>query len=313
MKWPALLFALLLAAPVVAAPAAHCDALWRDGPRGRDLPVRITLPAGRARVPAVLWSPGLGGTRGNAARWVAAWAAAGIATIRLEHPGSDASVYAGTATPQEREARVRAAITPEQLLARIADVGFVADELARRPREGACDLSRIDTDRLALAGHSMGGWVVQAMAGQRPDGDHAPMIDRRFRAFIAMSSSGPPDATAARAQFDGIGRPLLVITGSLDGVAANASAELVTDSLARRTSLFTGAPADGRKALLVIDGAGHMIFAGDTRKPATETAMQQRVAKVSTLWWRRWLKGDAGAEAALARPALARGDQWTRK
>ncbi len=119
---------------------------------------------------------------------------------------------------------MRAGIAPEQVLARIADVGFVADELARRPSEGACDLTRIDSDHLALAGHSVGAWVVQAMAGQRPDGEHAPLIDRRFRAFVAMSSSGPADAAMAKAQFGGIGRPLLVITSNADGVPANASA-----------------------------------------------------------------------------------------
>jgi predicted dienelactone hydrolase len=88
--------ALLLAAP---AAATMCDAVWRDGPRGRDVPVRINLPDGKQKAPAVIWSPGLGGTRSNAARWVAAWTAAGIAVIRLEHPGSDAAVYRGPATP----------------------------------------------------------------------------------------------------------------------------------------------------------------------------------------------------------------------
>ena len=277
------------------------------------MPVRINLPDGKRKVPAVIWSPGLGGTRGNAARWVAAWTAAGVAVIRLEHPGSDAAVYRGPATPQERDAKVRAGIAPEQLLARIADVGFVADELARRPSEGGCDLGRIDSDHLALAGHSMGAWVVQAMAGQRPDGEHAPLIDRRFRAFVAMSSSGPADAAMAKAQFGGIGRPLLVISSNADGVPASASAGVVADQRARRLSLFTGAPADGRKALLVLDGGDHLLFAGDTRKTPDDLARQDRVARVTSLWWRHWLLGDARAETALARPALDKADQWVRK
>jgi pimeloyl-ACP methyl ester carboxylesterase len=251
--------------------------------------------------------------RSNAARWVAAWTAAGIAVIRLEHPGSDAAVYRGAGTPAEREARVRAGIAPGQLLARIADVGFVADELARRPREGACDLTRIDDDRLALAGHSMGAWVVQAMAGQYPDGEHPLLIDRRFRAFIAMSSTGPPDPAAARVQFGGIGRPLLVITGSRDGVPASAAPELIAESRARRLSLFVGAPADGRKALADFAGADHLLFAGDMRKLPADSQIQNRVAAITTLWWRRWLLADARAEKALARPPLAKADQWVRK
>lgn len=55
--------ALLLAAP---AAAAIRDAVWRDGPCARDVLVRIYLPAGKAKAPAVIGSPGLGDTRGNA-------------------------------------------------------------------------------------------------------------------------------------------------------------------------------------------------------------------------------------------------------
>lgn len=311
--------ALLIAVP---AAAVQCDALWRDGPRGRSVPVRINLPDGPAkagaRVPAVIWSPGLGGTRSNASRWVAAWTAGGVAVIRMEHPGSDASVYRSPATPQERQARVLAGIAPEQVIARIADVGFVADELARlsvpaRDAEGGCDLTRIDTARLALAGHSMGAWVVQAMAGQRPDGTNAPLIDRRFRAFVAMSSTGPADPAAAKLQFGGIGRPLLVITGSKDGVPIAATPEIIADQRARRLSLFVGAPGDGRKALADFDGADHLLFAGDTRKLPADTAIQNRVAALTTLWWRQWLLGDARAEKALVRPPSGAADNWVRK
>lgn len=296
---------MLAAVPV---PAAPCDTVLHDAPRGRGVPLRIDLPAGDGAVPAVLWSPGLGGGRNNASQWVAAWAAAGIAVIRLEHPGSDAAVYAGQASAAERAARVREAASPVQLMARIGDAGLVLDALARGPRLGACATARIDRDRLALAGHSMGAWVVQAMAGQRPDGQTAPVVDRRLRAFIAMSSTGPLDPAAARAQFGGIAAPLLVITGSADGVPSGASAGAAAASLAARASLFTGAPADGRKALLVVAGADHMLFAGDTRRQPALSAMQARIAGLTTQWLRKWLKGDA---APL--PAPAAGDRWEAK
>jgi len=306
----ALFLSVLLAAP---AAGATCDGLWRDGPRGRDVPVRITLPDGSGPVPAVLWSPGLGGGLGTASRWVQAWAAAGIALVRVQHPGSDGVVYAGTATPAERAAKVRAGASPAQLMARIADIGFIADELARRPREGACDLARIDGQRLGLAGHSMGAWVVQAMAGQRDNNGETSAVDRRFRAFIAMSSTGPADPASAARQFSAIGRPLLVITGSRDGVPAGAPPDVALREIAQRSAPFIGAPADGRKALLVLADAEHMVFAGDTRRGAVEIAMQDRVAAITTLWWRRWLLGDEGVEAALGKPALPEGGVWERK
>jgi hypothetical protein len=160
----------------------------------------------------------------------------------------------------------------------------------------------------------MGAWAVPALAGQRDaSGEITPVIDRRFRTFIAMSSSGPGDPAAAARLFGGIGRPLLIITGTRDGVPAGAPPEMVTREIAQRSAPFTGAPDDGRKALLVLAEAAHMVFAGDRRQDATESAMQDRVATITTLWWRRWLLGDEGAEAGLAKPALAAGDVWERK
>ncbi|KPF67697.1 hypothetical protein IP88_12215, partial [alpha proteobacterium AAP81b] len=64
------------AVPVpVPPPAIVCDAVWRDGPRGRDIAVRLRLPAGTTPVPVVVWSPGLGGGTGGGAAWGTAWAA----------------------------------------------------------------------------------------------------------------------------------------------------------------------------------------------------------------------------------------------
>lgn len=305
-----LLLALALATAAPATGAQRCDAVWRDGPRGRDVPLRIDMPGGRGRVPAVIWSPGLGGSLANGEYWARAWAQAGIAVVRLSHPGSDGAVYAAGGTPQERAAQVRAALGPEQQVARVADVGFVADTLAEGRREGACDLSRIDGGRLGLAGHSMGGWVVQLMAGQRPEGGVALLTDRRFRAFIVMSGTGPADPAAAGRGFAAVDRPLLVVTGTRDGVAGNATPEQAAAALAARTGPYTGAPADGKKALLVIDGAVHGFFAGSGRSPVTAAA-QDRVADITSRWWRVWL--DGAADSALAAPAIGPADRWARK
>lgn len=308
------LFAALLCAPAPAAAVTICEAVWRDAARGRDLPVKIRLPDGDAKVPGVLFSPGLGGNRQGGEVWAAGWAALGLAVIQMEHPGSDAAVYAGPASPEERRARVRAAASSAQLIARTGDVGFIADELVRRPREGACDLTRIDGDRLGLAGHSMGAWTVQAIAGQRFGPAGAALQDRRFRAFVAFSPNARPDM-AAEAMFGEIHRPFLVLTGTRDGVPISGDVRLRESALAQRTGVFAGLPADGRKAMAVFGAADHMMFAGN-RRPETDTLgrrVQAASLAISRLWWRRWLLGDAAADAALNTPALDPADRWQRK
>ncbi len=305
--------ALLLSA-LPAAAGTICEAVWNDAARGRELPIKIRLPGGSGKVPVVMFSPGLGGSRSGGEVWAKGWAALGLAVIQLEHPGSDAAVYAGTASPEERRARVRAAASSAQLIARTGDVGFIADELSRRKAEGACDLTRIDTDRMGLAGHSMGAWTVQAIAGQRFGPAGAALQDRRFRAFVAFSPNARPDVPPDAA-FGGIHRPFLAITGTRDGVPISGDAGLRETALAQRTGVFAGLPADGRKAQAVFDKADHMMFAGNRRAETDAPGRRVQAASlaISSNWWRLWLLGEAVADTALNRPELTPADRWQRK
>jgi predicted dienelactone hydrolase len=318
MLRPALLsLALLCTAPALAGPV--CDVVWRDAARGRDLPVRIRMPDGNAKVPVVLFSPGLGGSITGGTLWASAWAARGIAIIHLEHPGSDASVYAGAANPADLKARVRAAATGVQLQARVGDVSFILDELARRPREGGCDLARLDLSRIGLAGHSMGAWTAQAVAGQRYFGA-AAFRDPRITAAIALSPSTLTTGGLSEA-FGGIAIPFLSVTGTADGMP-----KLVRDTVpstaqieqqAQRTGPYTGM-APGRKYLIVFQDGDHMVFAGNLRRAPVgpDSHIQTVTARLTTAFWGMALfddKGDAALLASGVTPLLTAGDRFETK
>jgi len=305
----------------LAGPAV-CDAIWHDAARGRDLPVRIRLPAGSARVPVVLFSPGLGGGFTGGTLWASAWASRGLAVVHLEHPGSDAAVYRGASGPEDRRARVRAAATGEQLQARVGDVGFVLDELARRTKEGACDLTRIDLARAGIAGHSMGAWTVQGIAGQRYF-NGASLIDRRLRAAIAFSPSTLSTGNLAEA-FDGISIPFLSITGTLDGAPLSAAGARTTTGAsvlaeAQRTGPFTGM-APGSKYLLVFKDGDHMVFAGNARRAQArpDAHIQAVTQAATTAFWGATLLADKRDAAFLKSPSglhaqLVQGDRLEEK
>ncbi|MBC7521883.1 MAG: dienelactone hydrolase [Sandarakinorhabdus sp.] len=306
--------AFLLAAPAGAAPV--CDAAWHDSARNRDLPVRIRLPGGTGKVPVVLFSPGLGGSTTGGTLWGAAWATRGLAVVHLEHPGSDAAVYRTPGTPDERRARVRAAASGEQLQARVGDIGFILDELGRRTVEGGCDLTRIDLNRIGIAGHSMGAWTVQGVAGQRYYGA-APFLDRRIKAAIAFSPSTLTTA-ALPESFGGITIPFLSITGTLDGAIirpANAPADLSAE--AQRTGPFTGMTGPD-KYLLVFKDGDHKVFSGNLRRvpTATDAHIQAVTAAATTAFWGMTLLGDK-RDGAILRSGiaaqLAPGDRFTAK
>lgn len=319
----AALTSILSPAPAAVAGGPVCDAVWHDAARNRGLPVRIRLPEGHGRVPVVLFSPGLGGGITGGALWASAWVKRGIGVVNLEHPGSDAAVYRAVGTPEERRARVRAAASGEQLQARVGDVSFVLDEIARRPKEGACDLTRLDLSRAGIAGHSMGAWTAQGIAGQRYF-TMTPFRDPRFRAAIAFSPSTLTTGSLTEA-FGGIAIPFLSVTGTADGALPAASAVETTSAAgqasleAQRTGPFTGM-APGHKYLLVFKDGDHMMFAGNARREPLRpiTHIQGVTAAATTAFWGATLFDDTRDAAFLKSPQglhaeLAEGDRFEAK
>lgn len=266
-------------------------------------------------MPLVLFSPGLGGSITGGTLWAKAWVAQGLAVIHLEHPGSDAAVYRAPGTLEQRRARIRAAASAEQLAARVADAGFILDELARRRREGACDLTRLDLDRIGFAGHSMGAWTAQGLAGQRFFGT-APFHDPRIKAAIAFSPSAL-NQTSLTESFGAITVPFFSITGSRDAAMirpAHAPPDLAAEAM--RTGPFAGMPPGG-KYLLLFENGDHMVFSGSPRRAptATETHIQTVTAAATTAFWGSTLLArPADAKALAALPALlAPGDRFEKK
>ena len=325
-QWCSVAVAALLGLqrPARATPPANPhDGAWLDSARGRQLPWRLRLPSQpgqRGPWPLVLYSHGLGGNREGGAVWSQAWADAGIAVLHLQHPGSD------TDTLRHGLAALRAAASAEQLLARVHDVRFVLDEVERQARAEAEPWRSLRLDAIGLAGHSFGAQTTQAVAGQRfPVAvDGWALADPRLRAFIALSPSSPRDGRMTVAQaFGAITRPFLAVTGSLDGDPFG-----LYDSGEPRARVFEGLPP-GQRALLWLQGADHMSFGGGSARPvpavgpfrrhgpaaALEAAHRTVVARVTALWWRAQLLGDADARAALHAPGLllglAEGDRFS--
>ena len=304
----------LAAAPAWAAADEFVDETWHDPARQRDLPLRVRLPDRPGPWPVVLYSHGLGGNRHGGEVWGQAWRAGGIAVVHLQHPGSDTSVL------RDGFSALRAAANVEQLVARLADVRFVLDDIRRRRAAGMAPWTSAEPQSLGLAGHSFGAVTVQAMAGQRYPVAAPGFTEPRFRAFIAFSPSLAPGGMSAQEQFGGVSRPFLAITGTRDGDPLGRAGAIL-----RRQEVLQGLPP-GARAGLVLEDADHATFAGRhdsgrrmagliSRSPAStelEAAHHALVAALSTRWWRWHLAGDLAAREQLRHPAgLGAGDRWT--
>lgn len=293
------------------------DERWHDAARSRALPVRLRWPEGEGPCALVVHSHGLGGNREGGDAWGRAWCDAGFAVLHLQHPGSD------TDTLRRGLQAIRGAASAEQLVARVADMRFVLDEIERRARAGATPWSRVRLDAIGASGHSFGAQTVLAVAGKRFPVRMPGISEPRFRAFIAFSPApGRGDTRSPAEQFGAIERPMLLLTGSLDGDPLNQAF-----SGEDRARVYEGLPAGrGRRALLWLDGADHMSFGGNATGPlAARRGRRQRepraaeleathralIARTSALWWRAHLLGDAAARASLRAPqGLGAADRW---
>ena len=275
------------------------------------------MPAGAGRAPLILFSHGLGGSLDGGTVWGKAWADAGFVVIHLQHPGSDGSILRGAWG--RFGATLKAAMTGDQLRARVADASFVLDRLTAlerqgRGREGACLLSRIDLGHVGMSGHSFGAHTTQALAGQVFPAMGAAGADRRIAASIAFSPSPPQGGPDAQAMA-GIVRPFFSITGTADTTRV-----LPGVTAADRERPFRAMPPGG-KYLLVLKDATHADLGGNPagmRRPQADARVSRIVIDATTAFWRWTLLGDARAKAALDSPAgiraeLAPGDRLERK
>jgi len=303
------LLAALAALPSLPARAATEPRreTWRDGARGRDLPVLVRLPEARGPRPAVILSHGLGGSREGLAYLGTALADAGFVAIHLQHPGSDDAVWRGVA--QRGPALAAAALDVGNAVARLQDGIFAVGEVQRRSAAPGLALSgRVDPALLAMAGHSYGAWLVQHMLGQRiPGGDRGLALpERRLRAGILLSPS-PPRGIPPRLAFARVEVPILHVTGTEDQGWLEGATPADREVPFR---YIEGPP----QALAVLDGATHAAFAGEPGAgPRWEDpAFHPRTAGLAVLFLRAVLLRDQAAAAILRAGApglLAEGDR----
>ena len=334
-QWLSLFVGLLLSATVHAAPQV-LDIDWKDSARERVLPLKVRVPDGDARVPLVIFSHGLGGSREGGKTWGEHWAASGYLVMHVQHPGSDESLWRGSGegSPKKRMAR---GATPEQLLGRVDDVRFVIDELTRlqaRP-DALAWIKRVDLSRIAMTGHSFGARTTMALAGERFPGPIKSMADPRITAFIAFS---PTVQGAKKTWFERYGTmhtPFLSVTGSLDGdVMGNGS------NPKNRAALFDAQNAGDKYRVVFADG-DHSVFAGGDQSgaggghvrdaswlnrvtgedhastsAATAKVIHEQTRTITLKYLDAYLKSDAAAQSWLstdAAKALGDAGAWSNK
>lgn len=253
------------------------------------LALKVTMPAAGADLPVLLLSHGHGVTNflasyngyGPVANF---WAAHGFVVIQPTH--LDAV-----------ELGLREADLPDAPIfwrERAVDMHRVLDHLDDIESAVPGLTGRVDRDRIAAVGHSLGGGTVSLLLGMRIEDPDDPrdkdLSDARVKAGVVIGAPGIGDehlsAWAADhypmmkfIDFSAMTGPALVIAGDKD-LNPNFS-----DRLSYRWDAYTHSPG-GNKTLLTFLGAEH-LFGGISGYDAVETSDENpdRVATLRALVW----------------------------
>jgi dienelactone hydrolase len=273
-------FATQRAAHAQAAPGQRpFEALeldWADTRRQRPVPVRLYLPrdgaaaAADGPVPLVVFSHGIGGSR-RGYTWLGQhFARHGIASLHLQHVGSDRALWSGNVFGLV--GRLQGAAQDKEAIARVQDLRFALDTLLSGELAG-----RFDASRIVAGGHSYGANTTLLATGARVprEGGVLDLRDERLRAAIVISA--PP--------FYGEDNPQHILAS----VAVPSLHVTATEDVIRIPGYYSGAEdrvkvfevtGSARKWLAVYEGGSHSMFTdrstpgGATLNPRVKQATQ---------------------------------------
>ena len=190
--------------------------------------------------------------------------------------------------------------TPDIWRTRVDDLSRVLDQLDKAIEAVPNLAGRVDSSRVALAGHSWGGQSAGMLLGARVlDADGTPgesRRDPRVTAGVLLTTTGTGDSLTSfaaenfsfmRPDFSGLTTPTLVVAGDADqSLLSTRGPEWFLDP-------YLLSP--GATDLLTVTGGEHSL-GGITGYGVTETTDEHQdraamVAQVTTEWLRRTLLG----------------------
>ena len=270
------------------------------------IPVKVYLPTDLAEpAPVVFFSHGLGGSREGNVYLGEHWSAVGYVVVFVQHPGSDKSVWEDAPLFKRGQA-LKSGASAEQFFKRINDVKRVLDHLEDTETElGRLLEGKVNTERMAMAGHSFGAVTSQALMGQRFENFGVlSYIEERFDCFILMSPSQSTKLSDAKA-FAGVKAPALCMTGTKD------TSPIRKEVTAESRQLVYANIGSKEAYQVVFDKGAHSIF-GDYRK--NDARYHKAILPLTTAFLDTYLKDDAAARVWLrgeeVREVLVPKDLW---
>ncbi len=299
------------------AVVAEADVTVRDPSRNRDIPIHVTYPIGNGPFPVIVFSHGAGGTGESYRPLSRFWATRGYVVIAPTHTDSASGKVDARSLDVLRETAADALADPKAWEGRVTDLTYTIFSLEEIGTKVAPLTGKLDGRHLGVAGHSLGAFTAQLLAGAtvtvgkgakpRSFADPAP------KAFLLLSPQGKGQQGLTATSWAEVTRPLMVMTGSRDkGVGGQ-------EPSWRLDPYLLSPPGD--KYAVLFEGASHLSFTGRAAEPGAalprgkgkdavsadqEIAIFTEVKIASLAFWDAYLKGDATSKAFLESDALSK-------
>jgi predicted dienelactone hydrolase len=264
------------------------DMDWEDLRRQRLVPVRLYMPQARRPVPLVVFSHGIGGSR-RGYTWLGQnFARHGIASLHLQHVGSDRQLWGGSIF--SIVGRLQNAAQEAEAIARAQDMRFALDTLLTGDVA-----TRIDADRIVAAGHSYGANTTLLVSGAsvEREGRVVDLRDGRVRAAIAISAPPFYGEAEPRKILRSVTVPSLHVTCTEDIIRIPGYYSGADD----RVAVFDAIGSE-RKWLAVYEGGSHSMFTDRSSGGTLNPKAKQATGALTLAFVSAVLDGDARAMAA---------------
>ena len=234
------------------------DLDWFDDERERPVPIRLYQPrisSFATPAPLIIFSHGIGGSRLGYSYLGSYWASHGLASLHVQHIGSDRSIWFGN--PFNLVSRLQEAAQEKEALARVFDLRFALTQILRDPLGQA-----INPNQIIAAGHSYGANTTLLASGARVNRDNIPveLSDSRIKAAIVISAPRFYGQKSVDSILQPVRLPTLHITATEDNIQIPGYFSGYPDRLA----IFEAIGSE-RKALAVFEGGSHSMFTDRTR------------------------------------------------
>jgi predicted dienelactone hydrolase len=139
--------------------------ILQDRQRNRSIPVDIYWGGSNAQDPLVVISPGFGANRRFFSYLARHLASHGLTVAAIEHPDSKVAAVARA----NNKASLAKLLPASEFVNRPKDISFLLNELAKLNIQPGSLQGKLNTDKVTVIGHSLGGYTTLALVGGEID------------------------------------------------------------------------------------------------------------------------------------------------